>query len=75
MTRKQNTKAKIVSSIGVITTFSVWQWIASTMIVQNLFGGNALEQFIATIFISVIIACVIAGMVSALLSAIEQIFE
>lgn len=71
MSRQQNPKTIIVSGVATITAFSVWKWTTSSVIFQNMFGGDALQQFIAMMFLSITIAFVVGAMIFALLSAIE----
>lgn len=72
MARTMNPKSQIAAGVGVVAVSLVWIGLQSFEPFQALFHANPTQEFLATLFTSVILAFVAAGVTYGILTAIED---
>lgn len=75
MSNNKDPKSQIAIGVSSIMVPLVWTWLHSVEQFQNFFLDKPAQEFVASMFISVILACLVGGIVYGLLAAIEQAFE
>ena len=75
MFNNKDPKSQIAMGVSSIIVPLVWTWLQSVEQFQTFFLDKPAQEFVATMFVSVIVACLVGGILYGLLAAIEQAFE
>jgi hypothetical protein len=68
MSRRKNPKVVIAGGLGLLGAYPIWQWTRGLEMVQQLYAGNPMQEFMWMMGILVITASIIAGCVYAVLA-------